>query len=360
MAQWAAARTAVRRIRDLYERSGQDELDPFLQGILDHAEASMRAGLRSLPDGEYSFEDFLDDDGVSPEPVRIQAKLIIKGDSLVVDFAGSSPQVAGPLNARLSAARACVYYVLKATIDPDLPSCAGSYRPITVTAPEGSILHARFPAAIGNANILTDQRVVDVLLGALHACIPKKICAASSSQMNLTNIGGIDPATGEYFNFVETYGGGSGACHDRDGTDGVQNHLTNTQNTPIEVIERSYPIRVVQYGLIPGSGGRGHYRGGCGLVREFLFLGDRAMMTIGSDRRKFTPWGLEGGGHARGAHCTIFSEDGTTRKLATKAGTTLRHGDRIRIETPGGGGWGDPARRSPEAVERDRKNGLVD
>jgi N-methylhydantoinase B len=359
MAQWAAACTAAARVRELYAASTPGEVERDLNAILDHAEASIRAGLSRLKPGRYEFEDFLDDDGAGGGPVRVRVALTVNADSLVADFAGTSPQVAGPLNARISAARACVYYAIKAVVDPDLPSCAGAHRPITVLAEEGSLLQARFPAAIGNANILTDQRVVDVILGALYQCAPELVCAACSSEMNLTNIGGLNPVTGNYFNFVETYGGGTGACHDLDGEDGIQNHLTNTQNTPVEVVERTYPLRVVRYGLVPDSGGNGRYRGGCGLVREFLFLGERAMMTLSSDRRRFTPWGLAGGGPARGAHATIISADGSERELPTKTVVTLKRGDRIRIETPGGGGWGNAAERDAAAIKADVDNGYV-
>lgn len=359
MAQWAAACTATRRVQELYGQVPEAEIFRDLTGILDHAEASMRAGLKKLPDGEYTFEDYLDDSGSDDAPVKIRVKLIVADGTLTADFTGTSPQVAGPLNARLSAARACVYYTIKAVVDPELPACAGAYRPIKVVAPEGSLLQATFPAAIGNANILTDQRVVDVLLGALYQCVPEKVCAGCSSEMNMTNIGGINPVTGEYFNFVETYGGGTGACHDLDGEDGIQNHLTNTQNTPIEVIERTYPLRVVRYGFVENSCGAGRHRGGCGLVREFLFLGDRAMMTLSSDRRRFTPWGLEGGGHGRGAHTYLISPDGVEKELPTKICLTVGRGERIRTETPGGGGWGTPRLRSRTAIQTDVANGYI-
>lgn len=359
MAQWAAACTAVARVRDLCAGVSAEEMHVGLNAILNHAEASMRAALSRLRPGTYAFEDFLDDDGTTDEPVRIRVNLAIGTDGIVADFTGTSAQVAGPLNARKAAACSCVYYAIKAAVDSELPSCSGTNRPIRVVVEEGSLLQARYPAAIGNANIITDQRVVDVIFGALHQCIPERICAACSSEMNLTNIGGMNPATGEYFNFVETYGGGTGACHDLDGGDAMQNHLTNTQNTPVEVVERNYPIRVVRYGVIPDSCGPGRFRGGCGIVREFLFLGQRALMTLSSDRRRFLPWGLEGGGSARGAHAWVLSADGTERELPTKTLVELRHGDRIRIETPGGGGWGPPADRVPAAVSHDLREGYI-
>ncbi len=359
MAQWAAAGTGQRRVQGMIEQHGLDPVQRYITAILDHAEKSMRAGIAAMPDGTYTYEDFLDDDGVVDDTVRICSTLTIAGDSLAVDFKGTSPQVTGPLNARLTAARACIYYVAKVLVDPTLPSCAGAHRPITVTAPEGTLLQARFPAAIGNANILTDQRVVDALLGAFHQFVPERVCAACSSEMNLINLGGINPRSGEYFNLVETVGGGHGACHDQDGSDGIQNHLTNTQNTPIEVIERQYPIRIERYELVPDSCGPGQFRGGCGIRRDFHFEGDTATLTIGADRRKLRPWGLEGGGEARGAHARIVHGDGSEEELPTKVCTRLETGDTLCIETPGGGGWGDPAQRDPEAVQRDLQNGLI-
>lgn len=359
MAQWAAAGTAQRRVVELFADHGSKETERYMAAVLDHAEKSMRAGLAAMPDGSYSFEDFLDDDGFTDDPIRIHVTLTISGDTLVADFSETAAQVAGSLNARIPAAQACVYYVTKALIDPDLPSCAGAHRPITVKVKEGTLLQARFPAPIGNANILTDQRVVDTLLGAFYQVVPDRVCAACSSEMNLINLGGIDSATGEYFNLVETIGGGQGANNDLDGSDGMQNHLTNTQNTPIEVIERQYPIRVNRYELVQDSAGAGRYRGGCGIRREFHFLGDHARLTIGADRRKLTPWGLESGKAARGSHQFRRTADGTEEELPSKVVTDLYRDDVLCVETPGGGGWGDPAERDPSAVASDLENGYI-
>jgi N-methylhydantoinase B len=301
----------------------------------------------------------LDDDGIADEPVPIAVALRIDGDELTADFTGTSAQVLGPLNARLGAACACLYYTAKAVIDPDLPTCAGAYRPLHVLAPEGTILNARYPAAVGNANILTDQRVVDVLMGAFYQVAPRKVCAACSGEMNLLNLGGIDPQTGEYFNYVETYAGGQGASFDLDGADGVHTHLTNTRNAPVEVIESTYPLEVVRYGLIPDSEGAGQYRGGCGMVRELRCLGERTMISIGADRRRFTPWGIETHERARGAHCFVLSRNGERRELPTKVVTVLHQGDTLSIETPGGGGWGDPKRRSPTSLAHDLSEELI-
>ena len=358
MAQYACACTAQLRIDELRRRSNASDTITGMNELLDYAERRMRAAIGTVPNGTYRFEDFLDDDGVTDEPVRIAVALTVEEDRLRADFTGTSAQVLGPLNARISAARAAVYYVCKAVLDPDLPTNAGAYRPIEVLAPEGSLLQAIYPAAIGNANILTDQRVVDVLLGALHEVTPERVCAACSGEMNLLNIGGINPRSGDYYNYVETYAGGQGAMFDLDGADGVHTHLTNTRNAPVEVIERTYPLQVVRYGLVPDSFGAGEFRGGCGMLRELKCLGDRTTITIGSDRRRFTPWGLEGGGNAEGAHCWVISADGDRRELPTKVRVELRRGDRLLTQTPGGGGWGDPQRRDPARVAVDVDDGL--
>jgi N-methylhydantoinase B len=359
MAQYAAACIAESRIADLLAHSNREETFAAMDAVLDYAERRMRAGIGELTDGEYQFEDFLDDDGIGDEPIRIAVTLRIEGEELTADFTGTSDQVLGPLNARLGAARACLYYTAKAVIDPDLPTCAGAYRPLHVHAPEGSILNARYPAAVGNANILTDQRVVDVLMGAFHQIVPERVCAACSGEMNLMNLGGIDSRNGVYYNYVETYAGGQGACFDLDGADGVHTHLTNTRNAPVEVIERSYPLEVVRYGLIPDSEGPGKHRGGCGMVRELRLLADRATVSIGADRRRFTPWGIDTALRARGAHCFVTSANGQQRELPTKVVDVLLRGDTLRIETPGGGGWGDPANRDPAAVADDVAEGLL-
>ena len=358
MAQYACACTAQLRIDELMQRTDAGDSISGMNELLEYAERRMRAAIGTLPNGTYRFEDYLDDDGVTDEPVRIAVALTVEEDRLRADFTGTSEQVLGPLNARISAARAAVYYVSKAVLDPDLPTNAGAYRPIEVFAPEGSLLQATYPAAIGNANIITDQRVVDVLLGALHEVVPERVCAACSGEMNLLNIGGIDPRSGDYYNYVETYAGGQGAMFDLDGADGVHTHLTNTRNAPVEVIERIYPLQVVRYGLVPDTFGAGEFRGGCGMLRELKCLGDRTIITIGSDRRRFTPWGLEGGGNAEGAHCWVISADGDRRELPTKVRVELRHGDRLLTQTPGGGGWGDPQKRDPAMVAVDVDNGL--
>ena len=359
MAQIAACNVGTARFTDLLDKYGRQKVLSYMQELLDYAERSMRAGIRRIPEGTYSFEDYVEGDGISDELIKIKAAIKVGKDHIVVDFAGTDAQVKGPMNARLSGAQACVYYVLKCVIDPELPTNSGAYRAIEVKAQEGSLLQACFPAAVCNANILTDQRVVDVLLGALLEAVPERVVAACSGEMNLMNVGGIHPLTGEYFSHVETYGGGQGGSHSQDGMDGVQTHLTNTRNAPVEVIESTYPFQIARYGLVSNSEGAGRYRGGVGITREFVVAAKEMRFTLSADRRKIGPWGVFGGQSARTSDCVVVSRDGKKKRLPSKTTTTLKQGDRVIIVTPGGGGWGDPMKRDPEAVRRDVIEELV-
>jgi len=352
-AQVAANNVGIARLTEVLDKEGEELTCRCMEELLDYAERSMRAGIRKIPNGSYAFEDYIEGDGIIEELVKIRVTIRIKGDSATVDFKGTDKQVKGPMNLRISAARACTYYVLKCVIDPELPTNSGAYRPIRVLAEEGTLVNAAFPAALCNANILTDQRIVDVLLGAMFQAVPQKVCAACSGEMNLVNIGGINPRTGEYFNYVETYGGGQGALHCQDGMDGVQTHLTNTRNAPVEVMEVSYPFRIDRYGLVPDSEGAGEFRGGCGIEREIVLLGPEAKLSLSADRRKIGPWGVRGGKPAATSDCIVISSDGRKKRLPSKITTGLKKGDTIRLRTPGGGGWGDPKKRDPHRIEKD-------
>jgi N-methylhydantoinase B len=359
MAQVAANNVGTQRIGEIMDRYGLGRVLAVMRELLDYAERSMRAGIRKIPQGTYSFEDVVEGDGITDDLIRIKATLTVRKDRIVVDFAGTDKQVKGPMNARISAAQACVYFVLKCIIDPDLPTNSGAYRPIEVKAEEGSLVQARFPAALCNANILTDQRLVDVLLGALLRCVPDRVPAACSGEMNLVNVGGIHPRTGEYYNYVETYGGGQGALHSQDGMDGVHTHMTNTRNAPVEVIEATYPFQVTRYGLVPNSEGAGRFRGGTGMTRELIMLGEETKFSLSSDRREVHPWGVAGGKPGGTSDCVVTSANGKKRRLPSKITTTLARGDKLTIVTPGGGGWGDPRKRDPGAVAWDVKEGLI-
>ena len=359
MAQIAANNVGAKRLTEILERYGASQVLSCMRELLDYAERSMRAGIKKIPAGRYSFEDYVEGDGFTEDLVKIKATIDVGRDKIRVDFTGTDKQVKGPMNARISAARACVYYALKCVIDPDLPTNHGAYRPIEVVAEEGSLVQATFPAAVCNANILTDQRLVDVILGALLEAVPERLTAACSGEMNLVNLGGIDPRTGVYYNYVETYGGGQGGSHSMDGMDGVHTHMTNTRNTPVEVIETSYPFRIERYGLVPDTEGAGQYRGGLGMTRQILLLGEEAKFSLSADRKNLAPWGVFGGLPASTSKCVIIHANGTQEQLPSKITKALAEGDRIIVVTPGGGGWGDPHKRSRQAIERDVAEGFI-
>jgi len=359
LAQIAANTIAQRRMAELAAKYGADALRGYLDVMLDYSERRMIAGLRKIPDGVYTAEDVMEGDGIHERQLTVRVTITVHDGRLEADFSASDPQTPGPLNCRWPSVAACVYYVLKCVVDPDLPPNAGAYRPIGVVTRPGTLLEAQYPAAVCNANIITTQRIVDAILRALIQAVPERVPAACSGTMNLLNIGGFDPRDGRYYNYIETYGGGQGALYDRDGMNAVQNHMTNTRNAPVEAIEAAYPLRVVRYGLVEDSEGAGRFRGGTGLLREVEILGSYTRLTVSSDRRTVFPWGVFGGGDAAGSRCSITHADGSTTELPSKVTTFLQQGDRLLTVTPGGGGWGDPNARDPERVQRDVEAGLV-
>lgn len=258
---------------------------------------------------------------------------------VTVDFTGSAPQVQGSVNAVEAITWSAVFYVFRCLLSEDVPATAGLMRPIEVIAPEGTVVNSRSPAPVAGGNVETSQRIVDVLLRALSRAIPDRIPAAASGTMNNLTLGGIDPRTGEPFAYYETIAGGMGARPDRPGVSGVHVHMTNSLNTPAEALEYAYPFRITRYSLRPGSGGKGKYRGGNGIVREIEVLTD-ADVTILSDRRKRGPWGLAGGGAGKPGKTEIIRLDGTVETLRSKDSARLKKGERVRVSSPGGGGFG--------------------
>ena len=359
LAQFAANTVGARRLGELTDKYGTDTVQRYLEEMLDYSERRMRAALASIPQGEYSFEDVIEGDGISDTRYAVRVTLQAQGERMRADFTASDDAARGPLNCRWPSVAACVYYVLKAVLDPELPPNAGAYRPIEIDVREGSILSAVYPNAVCNANIITTQRIVDVLLGALAQALPEKVQAASSGTMNLLNIGGIDPRRGVYYNYVETYAGGQGAMADLDGMDAVQNHMTNTRNAPVEAIEVAYPLLVESYGLVPDSEGPGKQRGGLGIHRTIRVVGSEVFLTLSSDRAVVPPWGLFGGLPSTPSRSLVKAPDGGVRRLPSKVTTTVEPEHVIVTQTPGGGGWGDPKRRDPEAVRLDVLEGFV-
>jgi N-methylhydantoinase B len=309
----------------------------YMNELNNYSERQMLGRIKELPKGVFTFEDYLEGDGLSDDLLTIKAPVAIGGQKITVDYTGSSPQTRGSVNCTRAVTLACTFYALKSAIDPDLPSTGGTFRPVDTITPKGTIVNPEFPAPVSNANINTAQRIADVVLGALAQAIPEKVPAASSGSMGLFTIGGVDPRTRQYYSYVETYGGGQGAVVNQDGMDGVHTNMTNTRNTPVEVIEIAYPLRVEKYGLVPNTDGPGRCRGGLGLTRELTVLDHSPTMTLGSDRLKIPPWGLQGGDPGGTVGSFIETPDGEREMLPSKVTRAVEPGTRIVLRTAGFG-----------------------
>jgi N-methylhydantoinase B len=338
MAQLAALHRGETRLHELVSKQGEASVRRNMREIQDYSARMMQAAIRKLPRGVYHFEDFLDNDGITSAPVRIRVAVTIAGGRAVVDFTGSAPQVQGSVNANFAVTLAATMYVFRCLIEDDVPFTAGILRPIRVIAPEGSVVNARPPAAMAAGNVETSQRITDVLLGALAKAAPDRIPAASSGTMNNLSFGGGSSKTA--FAYYETIAGGMGASAHADGASAIHTHMTNSWNTPIEAFEHQFPLRIAGYRVRRGSGGAGAHRGGDGIVREFEFLAP-AEVTLLSDRRERGPWGLAGGSSGKPGRNTLVRA-GRIQKLPAKTRFDAGPGDSLRIETPGGGGWGKP------------------
>ena len=358
-AQIAANNIGERRLLEIARKHGAASTAAYMDELIAYSERRMRARLRDLPRGVYAFADVLEGDGLTDDLLTIKVRVEIDADRVIVDFTGSSPQTQGSVNCTRPVTLACTYFALKAVIDPDLPSAGGTFRPVEVITPEGSIVNPRFPAPVSNANINTAQRIADVVLGALSTALPDTVPAASSGSMSVFTVGGIHPRTGAYYSYVETYGGGQGAVFDLDGMDGVHTNMTNTRNTPAEVIETAYPLRVDRYGLVPDTDGPGRFRGGLGLTRELTVLGHSATINLSSDRLKIGPWGLAGGRPGGTVASSLELPTGECVTLPSKTTRSVKAGTRIILRTAGGGGYGDPCLRDPQHVRRDVLNGCI-
>ena len=340
-AQISANKTGMRRLESLIAQFGVERYQQLLGALNDYAHAIALQVIQSIPDGEYKFSDVMDDDGLGNELINIQLTLMVKHDQVHADFTGTDPQTRGNINCPLSVVAAAVYYVFRCLMPDYTPACAGSFRPISISAPVGCLLNARRPAAVAAGNVETSTRVVDVVMGALAQAIPNQIPAASHGSMNNLAMGnergsrGSDGGiTGHGWDYYETIGGGMGAGLHSDGLSGIQTHMTNTRNTPVEVLESSYPVRVHRYALRSGSGGAGQHRGGDGLIRELEFT-DETIVTLLTERRKIPPWGLNEG---QDGQLGVNKING--KVMPAKFSTKLNKGDRLTIETAGGGGWG--------------------
>ena len=337
-AQIMANRVGIRRMLELLAKYGLGEVESYSRHLNDYAERITRAAICEIPDGEYRFTDYLDGDGLGNEQLPVQLNLTVVGDTATLDFSGSAAQTRGSINAVRAITVSAVLYVFRSLIREDIPTNAGCTRPLQIITRPGSIVDAEFPAAVSAGNVETSQRIVDVVLGALAEALPDRIPAASQGTMNNLTIGGIDPRTNRPFAYYETIAGGQGASRERDGESAIHSHMTNTLNTPVEALEFSYPFQVATYAVRSGSGGEGRKRGGDGLVREIRLMSD-AEVTLISERRLNRPYGLLGGEDGMpGAQ--VLVRDGETEALPGKFSRHLCSGDCVRIETPGGGGFG--------------------
>lgn len=332
-AQMSANRSGVARLGQLVHSMGTMAYEQALQELNDYAERLARAALADIPDGSYRFSDWLDDDGLGNTDLAIVATVQVKGGSIAVDFTGTAPQTAGNVNCPLSVAAAGVYYVFRCLMPEHTPACAGAFRPVRLSAPKGCLLNAERPAAVAAGNVETSSRVVDVICGALAQALPERIPAASHGTMNNLAMGAR--SEGSRWDYYETMGGGMGAGAVGGGLSAVQTHMTNTLNTPIEVLEMNYPLRLRRYAVRIGSGGTGYRSGGDGLVREFEFLAP-AQVTLLTERRRHAPWGLAGGEPGAVGENRLNGE-----LLPGKTSVQVKTGDRLSVATPGGGGWGE-------------------
>jgi len=338
-AQIGSLNTGAARLLEIVERRGATEAAAYATHLISYSARLMRHAISTIPDGTYEAEDALDDDGISAGEIPIQVRVEVKGDHARVDFTGSSPQVAGALNAVEAITVSAVSYVFRCLIDGDVPASAGLMEPIAVVAPRGTIVNANHPASVAGGNVETSQRIVDVVFKALAQALPDRIPAASQGTMNNLTMGGLDSRTGLEFSYYETVAGGMGARPALDGMSATHTHMTNSLNTPAEALEYAYPLRVREYRIRRGSGGRGRQRGGDGAIREIETL-EATRMSLLSDRRKRAPYGLQGGGDGEVGRAFIIRRNGSRETLASKGNWELQPGDRVRIETPSGGGFG--------------------
>jgi N-methylhydantoinase B len=339
-AQIGSLNTGATRLLEIVARRGEREAAQYGNHLIEYSARLMRRAVGAIPDGVYEAEDALDDDGISDREVTIRVRVTIRGHQARVDFSGSAPQVAGPVNAVAAITVSAVSYAFRCLLEGEVPASAGLMQPIEVITPAGTVVNAIHPAAVAGGNVETSQRIVDVLFKALAQALPERIPAASQGTMNNLTIGGLDPRSGSAaceFSYYETVAGGMGARPSQAGLSAVHTHMTNSLNTPAEALEYAYPLRVREYSIRKGSGGKGKQRGGDGVIREIETLSP-ARMSLLADRRKHGPYGLSGGGDGKPGRAAIIRK-GRTRKIGSKGSWDLETNDRVRIETPGGGGW---------------------
>ena len=356
-AQIASCRLGERRLREISERYPLPILLQAFDEIIQRTEKRMREGIAAIPDGVYAFEDVMDDDGLGTLDIKIAVKISIAGERIQFDFTQTDPQVAGNVNVTTNATHASACYTLKALLDPDIPNNQGVLDVCELITRKGTLVDCAFPAPVA-ARAHTCQRIIDVIIGALAEAMPEQIVAAANGANTTAVFSGIDPETGAGYVYLETLGGGFGGRATKDGKDGVQVHITNTSNLPVEAIEMEYPLRVESYGLIPDSGGAGTYRGGLGLYRTIRPAGHTCVFNGAGERFRHPPWGVFGGKNGASGRFVRIDSAGQETILEVKpSGISIGPDERIRVETPGAGGYGPPQQRPAELRREDHVSG---
>ena len=367
-AQLAATLRAVERLKQLAQRYGSAELIGYMKQVMDYSERLMRATLMDLPDGEGYFEDYCDGDGIADNAsggdARFRICLSVRktADRLIVDFAGTDPQVKGPMNAPLSVTASGIFCGLKTAVDPSnlIPANSGCWRSIEIRANEGLVVNAAFPAPVVYANHEISHRVADMVMGALVSFLPRQVMACSQGTSAILTLGGTDPRSGRHYVSYETVKGGYGARPNKDGINCIASGISNTMNTPVEIMEMTFPVRIERYEVNPDSGGAGRYRGGCGARRVWRLLADAdATGALCMERMTSPPFGLLGGAPGAGAAVKLTTADGVTRDLPSKGAFAAPAGSIIDMITPGSGGFGPVVERDAAAIGRDLLDGYV-
>ena len=356
-AQISACRLGVKRVKELILKHDEVYLNNTFEEILKRSKIRMQAAISKIPDGDYSFTDYMDDDGLNTKNIKISVTIKKKGKKILFDFSDTDEQVEGNFNLTFNATQSSVCYSLKALLDPDLPNNSGIFDAIEIKIPKGSLLNCLSPASVA-LRLNTCQRVVDVVLGAFIDILPKQITGAANGANTSAVFAGINPNNGQRYVYLETLGGGMGGRYSKDGKDGVQVHLTNTSNLPVEAIEMEYPLRVEEYSFVENSGGAGKYRGGLGIRRIIRPIAHKCEFSGVGERFKHSPWGVFGGKPGKPGKFFIKHKNGKITKLSSKSSSIYTtEKDAIIMETPGAGGYGDPKKRSKENLLKDKISG---
>jgi len=357
-AQVSSLMVGTERVGRLFDRYGRGVVETAWRDLLDYSERRMREGLSRLPDGTYEAEEFIDDDGINDEPIRVHVKLTVQGDEVVIDLSGSDKQAEGNTNSTLANTHAAIYYVMIAVVDPHMPPNSGCYRPIRVVTKPGTVAHPELPGAVA-ARTNASQKIVEAMFMALSPAVPDHVTAGSHGQITTCGFGGRDPATGAPFIYTDIQGGGNGARPTKDGADGQDSHLPRFMNTPVEAVEQRFPVRIERYALLPDTGGAGCFRGSLAVQRDIRLLTGRVSFARYADRHKFAPRGLFGGQPGSTGAFVLNPGTPAQRRLRSKGLDTLAEGDLVSLKLPGGAGYGDPLERDLDRIESDLLDGKV-